>query len=152
MTIASQSAAAGAAPQAAGSAQAGATVSSPRAPLSQEFDGLARLAANLCQTPLASIVLLGSGQSWCGADEAPLRSLTEHDPFFEYTSRAAELFEVPDTAVDERFRSAACAQGTLPVRWYLGCALRTAGGDLLGTLAVYATTVRQLSTEQRASP
>ena len=151
MTIASQSAAAGAAPQAAGSAPAGATVSFPRAPLPQEFDGLARLAANLCQTPLASIVLLGSGQSWCGADEAPLRSLTEHDPFFEYTSRAAELFEVPDTEVDERFRSAACAQGTLPVRWYLGCALRTAGGDLLGTLAVYATTVRQLSTEQRAA-
>jgi PAS domain S-box-containing protein len=137
-------AAEGAAPPGTGAAQAAATAPSPRAPLPAEFDGLARLAANVCQTPLASIVLLGSGQSWCGADEGLLLPFTEHDPFFEYTSRAAEMFEVPDTAVDERFRS-------LPVRWYAGYALRTAGGDLLGTLAVYGTAVRQLSLEQRAA-
>ena len=82
----------GSAPQAAGSAQAAAAESSPRAPLPAEFDGLARLAANVCQTPLASVVLLGTGQSWWGADEAPLLRFTEHDPFFEYTARAAEMF------------------------------------------------------------
>jgi PAS domain S-box-containing protein len=41
--------------------------------------------------------------------------------------------------------------GTLAVRSYAGCALRTAGGEVLGTLAVYGTAAGHLSAERRTS-
>jgi PAS domain S-box-containing protein len=123
-----------------------------RTPLPPELDGLARLAANVCQTPFASIVLIGWGQSWCGADEPrPRTAPPQHDPFFEYTAAASELFEVPNTTLDKRFSASDCVKGALAVRAYAGCALRTSGGDVLGTLAVYDTTARRRSAEQRAA-
>jgi PAS domain S-box-containing protein len=123
-----------------------------RTPLGPEFDGLARLAAGACQTPYASIVLIGWGQSWYSSDDAPPRTARlEQDRFFEYTTHASELFDVPDTTLDHRFCAADCANGVLAVRSYAGHALRTAGGDVLGTLAVYDTVARRLSVEQRAA-
>ena len=116
------------------------------------FGGLARLAASACQTPFASIVLTGCGESWCSSNGAlPAAAVPPHDPFFEYASHASGMFEVADTTLDERFRHTECVSGMLAVRSYAACALRTAGGDTLGTLAVYGTTARQLSPDQRAS-
>jgi PAS domain S-box-containing protein len=124
----------------------------PRTPIPSEFEGLARLAAFVCQTPFASIVLVDWGRAWCGsAQAAPPPTLLDHDPFFEYTAQAATPLEVPDTALDPRFSAVACATGASAVRSYFGCALRTAGGELLGTLAVYDTAVRRYSVEQRVA-
>ena len=61
------------------------------------------------------------------------------------------LFEVPDATLDERFASTECALATRVVRSYAGSPLRTACGDVLGTLSIYGTTARSLSPEQRAS-
>ncbi len=117
-----------------------------------EFDGLARLAAGACQAPLASIVLNGWGESWGGPGMATRRTaLPAQDPFYEYTARAATLFEVPNTQLDKRFCAADCVKGKLAVRSYAGCALRTAGGEVLGAIAVYGSAARQLSAEQRAA-
>jgi PAS domain S-box-containing protein len=102
--------------------------------------------------PFASIVLTGCGEAWCNTNE-PLAAaaVPRHDPFSEYTSLAPGLFEVPDANLDERFRDTECVTGMLAVRSYAGCALRTARGDVLGTLAVYGTTARPLAPDQRAS-
>jgi PAS domain S-box-containing protein len=116
------------------------------------FAGLARLAASYCQTPLASIVLISCGESWCSSNAAlPRAAVPGHDPFFEYTTQAEGLFEVRDAAQDERFRDTEYVRGPLAVRFYAGAALRTAAGEVLGTLAVYDKSSRQLSAEQRAS-
>lgn len=116
------------------------------------FGGLAQLAARACQTPFAAIVVADRGAAWCTAD-GPLASadVPLHDPFSEYTLLGPNLFEVSDATRDERFRHSDCVIGTLAVRSYAGCALRTARGAVLGTLAVYGTTARLLSPEQRAS-
>jgi PAS domain S-box-containing protein len=116
------------------------------------FDGLVRLAASVCQAPLASILLTGCGEAWYGLNDAlPPTAKPRHKPFFAYTSQATEVFEVPDTELDKRFRDSECMVGALAIRSYAGCRLRTAAGDVLGTLAVYGTTARQLSPEQRKS-
>jgi PAS domain S-box-containing protein len=116
------------------------------------FGGLAQLAARACQTPLASIVLAGGGEAWCTTDELlPPAAVPLHDPFSRYTLLASTLFEVPDATLDERFRNTECVIGALAVRSYAGCALRTARGDVLGTLSIYGTTARLISPEQRAS-
>ena len=116
------------------------------------FDGLVRLAASVCQAPLASVLLTGCGEAWYGLNDAlPLTAKPRHKPFFAYTSQATEVFEVPDTELDKRFGDSECMVGALAIRSYAGCRLRTAAGDVLGTLAVYGTTARQLSPEQRRS-
>jgi PAS domain S-box-containing protein len=116
------------------------------------FSGLARLAAIACATPLASISVNDCGQAWCTSNGAPPAAVPRHDPFSAYSMQAAGLFEVPDTALDERFRESAEPGSGMPaVRSYAGCALRTAGGDVLGTLAVYGTQARPLTPEQRTA-
>ena len=132
--------------------QAAASTTRTWTPLPAEFDGLARLAASACQAPLASIVLTGWGESWSGSGMAPPRIvLPAQDPFYEYTLRAPAVFEVPNTQLDKRFCATDCVKGNLAVRSYAGCALRTAGGEVLGAIAVYGTAARQLSAEQRAA-
>src|SRR6266853_2281968 len=116
------------------------------------FSGLARLAASVCQTPLASIVLAGAGATWCTANGTPpSAAVPAHDPFGAYTTDTAGLFEVRDVSQDVRFRDMKCATGPDAIRFYAGTALLAPNGDLLGTLAVYDTTPRQLSTEQQAA-
>jgi PAS domain S-box-containing protein len=116
------------------------------------FSGLARLAASACASPLASLAIIGCGEAWCTSTaELPAARVPRPDPFAYHTSRAAGLFEVPDATLDDRFRQSAQVMGTLAIRSYAGCALRTPGGDLLGTLAVYGTRARTLSPKQRAS-
>ena len=120
--------------------------------LAPVFDGLAQLAARVCQTPVASIVLASSRAAWCTAHEAlAAGAVPRRDPFSEYTLRAPGLIEVSDARLDERFRNAECVIGALAVRSYAGCPLRTSRGDVLGTLSVYDTTARHFSPEQRAS-
>jgi PAS domain S-box-containing protein len=124
----------------------------PAGTLEPVFAGLARLAAGLCKAPFASIRLSGCGEAWCNTNE-PLAAaaVPQFDPFFEYASRAEGFFEVADTIRDERFRDSECVTGALAVRFYAGCALRTAGGDVLGVLAVYGNSARHLLPEQRTS-
>ena len=132
--------------------QAAACATRTWTPLPAEFDGLARLAASACQAPLASIVLTGWGETWSGSGTATPRTvLPSQDPFYEYTVRAAAVFEVPNTQLDKRFCATDCVKGKLAVRSYAGCALRSARGEALGAIAVYGAAARQLSAEQRAA-
>jgi PAS domain S-box-containing protein len=115
------------------------------------FHGLAHLAANICQVPLASVVLTGAGEAWCGLNEAsPLGAKPRHERFSPYTAQAPEIFEVSDTELDTRFRATVGAPRTCAVRFYAGCSFRTTDGDVLGSLAVYDYGPRQLTAEQRA--
>ena len=120
-----------------------AVAAAPDGALDPVLISLARLAANACASPLASIALFGSGEAWCSAaSELPPAAAPRINVFADDTARAIEVFETPQTTQ---------AIGNLAVRSYAGCALRTADGDVLGTLAVYGTSARFLSQEQRAS-
>jgi PAS domain S-box-containing protein len=115
----------------------------PDGALDPVLSSLARLAANACASPLASIAIFGCGEAWCtAASELPPAAAPRINVFADDTARAVEVFEMPDTTQ---------AIGSVAVRSYAGCALRTAGGDTLGTLAVYGTSARFLSQEQRTS-
>jgi PAS domain S-box-containing protein len=116
------------------------------------FGSLARLAASACGRPLASITVFGLGQAWCTSTaQLPAAAVPPVDPFADHTAQAAGLFEVPNAALDKRFRQSELVTGAFAVRSYAGCALRTAGGDALGILAVYGKSALALSPAQRAS-
>jgi PAS domain S-box-containing protein len=120
-------------------------------PLQAEFGNIARLAALTCAAPFASLALAGYGDTWCdSAGALPAALIPAHDPFREYTAEAG-LFEVSDVASDPRFRDTTCVVGAHAVRSYAGLALRTSRDEVLGTLAVYDASARELAPEQRAS-
>jgi PAS domain S-box-containing protein len=134
----------------------GAAPAAPIAPAPDSLDplfrGLARLAAGACGSYFASIAIAGCGEAWCTASaEFPAAAVPRFDPFAVYTCRAAELFEIADAILDERFRESELVTGPFAIRSYAGFALRAPGGDTLGTLAVYGPGVRTLTPEQRAS-
>ncbi len=120
--------------------------------LDRLFSGLARLAAGASGSCLASIAIAGGGEAWCTASgELPTAAVPRFDPFAGYTRRAADPFEVADAKLDERFRESELVTGRFAIRSYAGFPLRTQGGDALGTLAVYDSSARSLTPEQRAS-
>lgn len=131
-----------------GQAQAAAAVQ-PAANPDPVLNGLAKLAANACGWSFASIAIVGGGDAWCTSTAQPPSAASQPDSFTDYTSQTQGLFEVSDTTRDERFRDCAPMIGTLAVRSYAGCALRSRGGDALGTLAVYDTVARTLKPQQR---
>jgi PAS domain S-box-containing protein len=124
----------------------------PAATLDAAFKGLARLAAGACASPLASIAILGCGEAWfTPTAELPCAAVPRQDPFAGHAALATGVFEVPDAALDDRFRDSDRLMGRLAIRSYAGHALRSAGGDLLGMLAVYDAEPRSLTPEQRVA-
>jgi len=115
------------------------------------FRGLAQLAAIGCAAPLASIAVSECGEPWCATAAGVPAATPWPDPFAECTARCMDVFEVPDATADARFRDAECVTGTLGIRAYAGCALRSAAGDVLGTLAVYHTAAHSLDPQQRTA-
>jgi PAS domain S-box-containing protein len=116
------------------------------------FSGLARLACGACGASFASMAVLGYRDAWFTATaEVPAAAVPRQDPFAPYAAQSEGLFEVPDTATDDRFRDSEAVTGALGIRSYAGCALRTPTGEALGTLAVYGTAPRSLSVDQRGS-
>ncbi len=119
------------------------------AALAPEFRELAQLAAGVCGTPSAAVVLSGGGEAWVGVP-APTAERPKRDPFYEHVVAAEEVFEVRDAARDKRFAAAGAARAAPSVRGYAACALRGDGGEVLGTLAVYDVKARRFSKAQLA--
>jgi PAS domain S-box-containing protein len=121
----------------------------PPSALPPEFGELAQLAAGICGTPSAAVVLSGWGEAWVGAP-APTAERPKRDPFYEHVAAAEEVFEVRDAARDQRFAAAGAAHAAPSVRGYAACALRGDGGEVLGTLGVYDVKARRFSKAQLA--
>ena len=123
-----------------------------RASLDPAFDGLAQLAATICRAPCASIDIIASGRtSCCASGVLPAASAPRDDRFAAHTIRTEGVFEVGDASQDPRFRGLDCQAGSRRILFYAGMALRDANGELLGTVAVYDTTPRRLTSEQRSA-
>jgi PAS domain S-box-containing protein len=120
-------------------------------PPEQPFDDLARLAAVVCQTPMAQINFVDGARQWSKAAvggprgvmprERGLcaRAIARHDPL------------VIDDAVgdDGHLAGLALAYGEPTIRFYAGVPLVTPDGYAIGTLCVLDHESRNLSAEQR---
>ena len=115
-------------------------------PMEPAYDDLARIAAHICQAPVALISLLDSHRQWFKAsvglavEETPL-----DQSVCRYAVRQPGVFIVPDLAQDARFAHFHIVTQENPLRFYAGAPLVTPDGFALGTLCVLDHQPRALS-------
>jgi PAS domain S-box-containing protein len=113
------------------------------------FDGIARLAAQICATPIALISLVDERRQWfksCTGLEA--RQAGRDVAFCTHALLQPEVLIVPDVLADPRFARNPLVTGEPHVRFYAGAPLINPEGLALGTVCVLDRVPRQLTREQ----
>nr|WP_246360114.1 PAS domain S-box protein [Sphingomonas abaci] len=113
------------------------------------FDGIAELAASVCEAPIAVINFIDRDRQFfkaevgLGVDGTPLEtSLCAHALLED------EFLLVPDTTQDARFACNPLVTGAPYLRFYAGALLRTPEGVAIGTVCVLDYRTRTLSDVQ----
>lgn len=118
-------------------------------PPEPEFDNIARLAAQVCETPFALITLVDDRRQWfkseigLGIRETPLQASICAKAILR-----PGLFVVPDTTKHKRFRFNPLVAGGPRLRFYAGVRLETPAGLPLGTICVLDAKPRTLTQPQ----
>jgi len=106
-------------------------------PVELIFDDITRIAAMICQTPIALISLVDAVRQWfksavgLQASETPIAT-----SFCAHAIAAPGLMVIPDTLRDERFRNNPLVVGDPRIRYYAGAPLISTSGHALGTVCV----------------
>ncbi len=119
-------------------------------PPESALDDLTRLAAQVCETPIALISLIDQDRQWFKSRVGVTATETPRDvAFCAHAILDPDLTIVPDAARDERFADNPLVTGDPHVRFYAGAPLISPEGDALGTLCVMDRVRRNLSDAQR---
>jgi PAS domain S-box-containing protein len=116
------------------------------------FDAFTRLAARICEAPIALISLCDHDREWVkSAYGVTLRELPREGSFCAVAILQAGVLEIDDVAADARFGGNQLVAGEAAVRFYAGVALRSAAGHAVGALAVLDRRPRSLTDDQRSA-
>ena len=118
----------------------------------QAFDDLVLLASFICNTPIAMISLVDEDRQWFKSKVGVSVSETPREiAFCNSAIRQPDVFVVPDTLSDERFRNNPLVLSEPKIRFYAGAPLINEEGYALGTICVVDETPREFSPGQQAA-
>lgn len=112
-------------------------------PREAEFDDIAKLAAAICEAPIAVVNFISNDRQWfkaevgLGVRETPLET-----SFCVHAVLEQDYLEVPDATADSRFACNPLVTVEGGIRFYAGALLKTGDGEAIGTLCVLDTVVR----------
>ncbi|MDX1542468.1 MAG: GAF domain-containing sensor histidine kinase [Christiangramia sp.] len=118
------------------------------------YDSITKLASEICQTPIALITILGSEKNWfkskLGTD------ISESEREFSFCGHAIleprELFEVPNTLEDVRFKDNPLVLAEENgIRFYAGVPILDNEGLPMGTLCVLDSKEHRLTENQKSA-
>lgn len=114
----------------------------------QVFDDIARLAALICDTPIAVVGFIDEKRVWFKATIGlNLDEIRRDESFSAYAILQSDILILPDLSSDERFRSnSLVTQGG--ISFYAGMPLISVDGHAVGTLAVMDRIPHLLTAEQ----
>ncbi len=104
-------------------------------PTEPSFDGIARLAASILETPIALVSLVDTDRQWFKARYGlDVPETSREVSFCAHVVEAGSSLVVTDAHADDRFADNPLTTGAPRVRFYAGMPLRTPSGMVLGTL------------------
>ncbi len=114
-----------------------------------EYDDLTRLAAQICDTPIALVSLVDRDRQWFKSRHGLTVTETPRDQSFcaHAVAKRATLV-VADATADPRFHDNPLVTGEPRIRFYAGVPLLTADGPALGSLCVIDRRPRLLEVAQ----
>ena len=118
----------------------------------ESFNDLTRLAAYICDTPIALITLVDQHRQWFKARVGLRQKETSRDlSFCAYAILQDGPLIVPDATKDERFRDNPFVTSDPLIRFYAGSPLMSPEGFKSGTLCVIDNKPKNLSPKQIAA-
>jgi len=118
----------------------------------QEFDAIVKLAAEICEVPIALVSLVDERRQWFKARVGIEASETPRDlGYCAHAIAGDRTLVVPNAAIDPRFEDNPLRTGPLRAEFYAGVPLRTGAGHNIGTLCVIDRFPRTLSAAQQSA-
>ncbi len=113
-----------------------------------EYDRIAKVAAHICEAPIALISLIDRDRLWFKSKVGWNDNEAPREFFCSYAIKGDAIMEIPDTLLDSRFKNHPLVTNYPNVRFYAGAPLIATDGNKLGTLCVMGREPKMLSEEQ----
>ena len=103
----------------------------------QDFDDITRLAAQVCDMPIALISLVDENRQWLKSRHGlAISEISRDNSFCSATILQQSIMIVSDALLDERFKHNPLVTGEPFIRFYAGVPIKSETGFAIGTLSI----------------